>query len=161
VSNDIADLSSISSALSHVTHGVYVLSTRRGRQLAAMTAAWVTQVSEYPPGVGVAVKATNYTHDAILASETFALSILSEEQVDVATHFGSGSSEFEEKFAGVPFQRAPSGSPVLLDCLAYLDCRLINTTRMGDYTIFIGEVTAAETVDDDRRPLIYDPEEYE
>jgi flavin reductase (DIM6/NTAB) family NADH-FMN oxidoreductase RutF len=161
VSNDVADLSTISSALSRLLHGVYVLSTRRGRQLSAMTAAWVMQASEHPPAVAVAVNRDNYTHDAILESETFALSILREDQVNVAAHFGTTSSEYDEKFAGIPYQRTPNGSPVLLDCLAYLDCRLRNTAHIGSYTVFVGEVTAAEIMDETGSPLIYEASEYE
>lgn len=161
LSYDVADLSYIQHTLSNLTHGVYILSTRRGRQLSAMAAAWVMQVSEYPPEIAVAVKDNRYTHDAILESETFALSVLREDQINVATHFAAGSSEFDEKFIGVPHQRTPSGSPVMLDCLAYFDCRLRNTTRVGDYTLFIGEVTAAETLDEYGHPLLYDGDEYE
>src|SRR3712207_3426960 len=76
---DVHDRTSILGALSHATHGVYVLGTRRGRQSNAMTASWVMQTSERPPCVAVAVRDDRYTHDLILESATFALSVRSEE----------------------------------------------------------------------------------
>ncbi|MGB3682011.1 MAG: flavin reductase family protein [Rubrobacteraceae bacterium] len=154
------DRSAILGAMSHLSHGVYVLATRRGRQTSTMTASWVMRASERPPCVAIAVRDDRYTHDPILESATFALSILREDQVNVATHFSDVSSEYEDKLLGVPYGLTPSGSPHLLDCIGYLDCRVIETARSGDHTLIIGEVISGETLGDGY-PLIYDPSEYE
>jgi len=154
------DRDAILGALSSLTHGVYVLGTRRGRQVTAMTAAWVTRISERPPCVAVAVREDRYTHGLILESATFSLSVLREDQVDLAAHFAETSGEYREKLRGIPYGLSPSGSPVLLDCLAYLDCKVLDTARAGDHTVFIGEVIAGETYGPDY-PLLYDPTEYE
>jgi flavin reductase (DIM6/NTAB) family NADH-FMN oxidoreductase RutF len=147
-------------AMKYLTHGVYVLGTRRGRQSTAMTAAWVMRTSERPPCVAAAVRDDRYTHDLILESSTFALSILRDDQVDIATHFSETSGEYYDKLLGVPYGLTPGGSPFLLDCLAYLDCKVLDTVRAGDHTVIVGEVVAADTLQDSY-PLIYDPSEYE
>jgi flavin reductase (DIM6/NTAB) family NADH-FMN oxidoreductase RutF len=157
---DLRDRNSIPTALRQLTHGVYVMGTRRGRQSNAMTASWVMQTSERPPCVAVAIRSDRYTHDIALESETFALSILREDQVDVATHFADTSGEYHDKLQGVPYGLTPGGSPFLLDCLAYLDCKVIDRARAGDHTVVVGEVTASDTLDGSY-PLIYDPSEYE
>jgi flavin reductase (DIM6/NTAB) family NADH-FMN oxidoreductase RutF len=154
------DRDAILGALANLSHGVYVLGTRRGREMTAMTAAWVAQVSELPPCVAVAVRGDRYTHDLILESATFSLSVLRDDQVDVAAHFAESSGEYHNKLHGVPYGQSPSGSPVLLDCLAHLDCKVLDTARAGDHTIFIGEVTAGES-HGPSYPLLYDPAEYE
>lgn len=158
--NNPQDSSAILEAMTHLSHGVYVLATRRGRQTSTMTASWVMRTSERPPCVVVAVKGDRYTHDLILESATFALSVLREDQVNVATHFSEFSSEFEDKLLGIPYGLTPTGSPHLLDCIGYLDCRVIDTARSGDHTLIIGEVTAGETLGGGY-PLIYDAGEYE
>ena len=157
---DLQDRDSIPAVLRHLTHGVYVLGTRRGRQSNAMTASWVMQTSERPPCVAVAVRSDRYTHDIVLESETFALSVLRDDQVDVATHFADTSGEYHDKLQGIPYGLTPGGSPFLLDCLAYLDCRVIDRARAGDHTVVVGEVTASDALDASY-PLIYDPGEYE
>ena len=154
------DRNSILASLAHLTHGVYVLGTRRGRQSNAMSASWVMQTSERPPCVAVAVRNDRYTHDIVLESGTFALSVLRDDQVNVATHFGETSGEYSDKLRGVPCGLTPAGSPYLLDCLAYLDCHVLDRARAGDHTIVVGEVTAGDALDDSY-PLIYDPSEYE
>ena len=157
---DLQDRYSILEALRHLTHGVYVLGTRRGRQSNAMTASWVMQTSERPPCVAVAVRSDRYTHDIVLESETFALSVLRDDQVDVATHFADTSGEYHDKLSGIPYGLTPGGSPFLLDCLAYLDCKVMDRARAGDHTVVVGEVTASDTLDESY-PLIYNPSEYE
>ena len=128
--------------------------------MAAMTASWVSQVSERPPYVAVAVRDDRYTHGVVLDSSTFALSVLRDDQVDVATHFAETSGEYHDKLHGIPYGQSPNGSPILLDCLAYLDCRVLDTARAGDHTVFIGEVIAGESYRSDY-PLLYDSTEYE
>ena len=157
---DLQDRNSIPRALRYLTHGVYVMGTRRGRKSNAMTASWVMQTSERPPCLAVAVRSDRYTHDITLESQTFALSVLRDDQVDVATHFADTSGEYHDKLQGIPYGLTPGGSPFLLDCLAYLDCKVIDTARAGDHTVVVGEVTASDTLDESY-PLIYDPGEYE
>jgi len=160
VERDLHERGAIMGAMKYLTHGVYVLGTRRGRQSTAMTAAWVMRTSERPPCVAAAVRDDRYTHDLILESSTFALSILRDDQVDIATHFSETSGEYYDKLLGVPYGLTPGGSPFLLDCLAYLDCKVLDTVRAGDHTVIVGEVVAADTLQDSY-PLIYDPSEYE
>ncbi len=150
----------ILSALADLSHGVYVLGSRRGREMTAMTAAWVAQVSERPPCVAVSVRDDRYTSGVVQESATFSLSILRDDQVDVATHFAETSGEYHDKLHGIPYGQSPNGSPVLLDCLAYLDCKVLDTARAGDHTVFIGEVTASESYGPSY-PLLYDRSEYE
>lgn len=151
---------SITNILGNMTHGVYVLSTRRGQETSTMTAAWVSQASERPPCVAVAVRGDHYTHDLILESSTFALSILREDQVDVATHFSDTSTEYHDKLRGVPHGLTPGGSPHLLDCIAYMDCKVLDTVRTGYYTLVVGEITSGELLGEGY-PLPYDSSEYE
>ncbi|HZY57458.1 MAG TPA: flavin reductase family protein [Rubrobacteraceae bacterium] len=154
------DRDAILDALANLSHGVYVLGTRRGREMTAMTVARVARVSEHPPCVAVSVRDDRYTHGVMLESATFSLSVLRDDQVDVATHFAETSGEYHDKLHGIPYGQSPNGSPILLDCLAYLDCRVLDAARAGDHTVFIGEVTAGESYGPSY-PLLYDPTVYE
>src|SRR5918911_4520033 len=154
------DRDAIFGALANLSHGVYVLGTRRGREMTAMTASWVSQVSERPPCLAVAVRDDRYTLGVMLESSTFSLSVLRDDQVGVATHFAETSGEYHDKLHGIPYGQAPGGSPVLLDCLAYLGCKVLDTAHAGEHTVFIGEVTPGETYGSSY-PLLYDRSEYE
>ncbi len=157
---DPGNENSVAEALNNLTHGVYVLATRRGRETSTMTAAWVSQASGRPPCIAVSISNDRYTHDLVLESATFALSVLRDDQVDVATHFSDTSTEYQDKLRGVPYGLTPGGSPHLLDCIAYIDCKVLDTVRAGDHTIVVGEITAGELLGEGY-PLLYDPTEYE
>src|SRR5918912_1555867 len=79
------DRDAIFGALANLSHGAAVRGTRRGRETPAMTASWVSQVSERPPCVAVSVRNDRYTHAVMLDSAAFSLSVLRDDQVDVAT----------------------------------------------------------------------------
>jgi hypothetical protein len=55
--------------------------------------------------------------------------------------------------AGVAWREELTGSPVLEDALAWLDCRLWRTHEGGDHTIFVGEIVAGDARDG--APLAY------
>jgi rubredoxin len=49
-----------------------------------------------------------------------------------------------------------TGVPILLnDCIAYLECRLVQTFDSGTHLIFIGEVIQSVIVDSSKEPLTY------
>ena len=51
-----------------------------------------------------------------------------------------------EKFTKIPYRTAKTGAPILNDCLAYIDCRVVSATESGDHTIFVGEIQEADFV---------------
>ena len=42
-------------------------------------------------------------------------------------------------FSGLELTRAETGAPVLVEALAYLDCRLVDVVSGGDHDMFLGE----------------------
>ena len=48
---------------------------------------------------------------------------------------------------------AATESPILADCLAYVDCKVVDILPGGDHEIFIGEILAGEHFDG--QPLLY------
>lgn len=51
------------------------------------------------------------------------------------------------------FRRAPSGSPVLTEAVAYIDCRVRDVVDLGDFVLALGEVDAAEALHADESNL--------
>jgi flavin reductase (DIM6/NTAB) family NADH-FMN oxidoreductase RutF len=43
---------------------------------------------------------------------------------------------------GFPFHDAPSGTPVLDQAVAWLDCRVVQEAPVGGHTVFFGEIVA-------------------
>lgn len=145
-------------ALRRLSYGVYVISARRGEEINAMTMRMVSQVSQRPPRVALAIAKVRYTHQFILESEAFAVNVLAKGQEMIGGHFGLRTGRDMEKFAGVEYEKGITGAPILTECSAFLECRLVASHDMGNCTLFIGEVVHAGT--HDKPPLIYRESDY-
>ena len=107
-----------------------------------MTANSFTSVSLQPALVLVCVLREAAMHDVILDCDSFAVSVLSAHQEEVARHFANhrrqrGEAEFEV-VDSTPGKQ--TGAPILADALAWLECRLAAVYDGGDHSIFLGEV---------------------
>jgi len=149
----------ISGAAGLITHGVYVISTRLGDRVNAMTAAWVARASFEPPLLTVAVGRARFSHDMIINSGVFAVNILGAANMAAGKHFGMKTGRKTDKFAGIEYDVKTTGSPILRGCVAWMDCRVRAHFDAGDHTLIIGEIVDGG-VTGEERPLVYDKESF-
>lgn len=129
--------------LGHFPTGVAVLtSADPSGELRGLTANSLSSVSLDPPLVLVCVARTADTYGAIERSRAFAITVLAADGERLARRFADAPAR--EKFDGVAHHGEVTGSPVLDDALAWVDCRLWATYDGGDHTIFVGEVVAGD-----------------
>jgi flavin reductase (DIM6/NTAB) family NADH-FMN oxidoreductase RutF len=118
-----------------LTNGVYVIGVASGDRVNAFTAVWVTQVSFDPLLLALNVHPANFSYPLLKASGGFTVNVLAKSQLDLARHFGTRSGRDMDKLAGMRWRPGSSGAPVLLDALAWLDCRVIGATPAGDHEL--------------------------
>ena len=119
--------------------------TAAGENGHGMTANAFSSVSLDPPIVLCCVSRTARMHEAILATRSFAVSILGAEQSEVARYFTDrsrpqGSAQFEEN-GSHPGPR--TGAPMIEGALAWLECDLLEVHEGGDHSIFMGAVLSS------------------
>lgn len=107
-----------------------------------MTANSFTSVSLDPPLILVCVLREAAMHNAILDEGSFAVSVLSAGQEQVARYFADhrrprGEGEFSVVDSAPGLH---TGAPILSGALAWMECRLAAVYGGGDHTIFLGEV---------------------
>jgi flavin reductase (DIM6/NTAB) family NADH-FMN oxidoreductase RutF len=141
-----------------LTHGVYVACAQLDGKLAGFTVAWATQAGK--DRILLCVGRKKATQEMIQASKAFGLSVLGKEQSALALHFGRRSSSDFDKFAGVPYHTAETGSPLLDDCGKTFDCRLIGDFACDGGYILVGKVVGMETLREGFEPMIYTEEIY-
>lgn len=135
--------------------GVTVVAARRGPLLAGMTANAIATISIDPPLLMASVNARSETHQGIIESHAFAVSVLSREQRAIAECFAQSTTAAKlRRFCDAPWHEAETGSPIVDGSIAYFDCRLTERHPGGDHTLFIGEIVAAG-FEEDGDPLIY------
>jgi flavin reductase (DIM6/NTAB) family NADH-FMN oxidoreductase RutF len=138
-----------------LTNGVYVVGVADGERRDAFTAAWITQVSFDPLQLALSINPEHASYPILLAAGVFAVSVLSEGQIDLARHFGTQSGRAVDKLAGARWQAGLGGSPVLLDALAYLECRVVGRHSGGDHDLVLGQVVGGGVLDPKAVPMAY------
>ena len=138
-----------------LTAGVYVVGVSHNGRSNAFTAAWVTQLSFDPLLVALVVNPENFSHSLLQQSGVFTLNVLKKGQLELARHFGTTSGRDTDKLAGQRWRSVSSGTPVLLDAAAYLDCRVVKTVAVGDHELMVAQAIGGEVLDTEAEPLIY------
>lgn len=141
--------------------GVAVVATRadgeRGLQYAGMTVSTFNSLSLEPPLILVCLAKNTTTTDCVLKTGVFAVSILGGDQAYLSDRF-AGRIELPppgDRFDGIAIETAVTGSPILHEALAWLDCRVHGVHDGSTHWIVCGEVMAAGHNDDHIPPLIY------
>ena len=136
--------------------GVTVLTVRDGENIHGMTANAFTSVSLDPMLALVCIAKNTVTHEMVSRAGIFAVNILSESQREWARRFAHQINAPGNPFAGIAYDAATTGSPILDDSIAYVDCRVIAAHDAGDHTIFVGRVeTAGFGNTQDENPLLW------
>ncbi len=118
-----------------------------------LTVSGFLSLSLEPPLVLVSIGQELYSHDLLGKSRAFAVNILHANQKDLSDKFAGRWGDVD-RFSGVTWHTETTGAPVLDDCAAWLDCRLVSSYEAGDHTIYVGEVVASN-VNGDLAPLLY------
>ena len=137
------------SALFKLSYGLFVLTARQEGKDNGCIINTVTQITDAPKRIQIAVNKENLTHDMILATGEFNVSVLTEEATFwVFQHYGFQSGRDVDKFENLPPMRTPNGLRYVAGCTnAVISGKVVNTVDLGTHTMFIAQVTEALQLD--------------
>jgi flavin reductase len=121
--------------------GVTVVTTDGEAGPHGLTANAVASLSLDPPLVLVAVDNSALTLHYLTKNRCFAVNILRHDQEDISRRFATPGPK---DFSDLKITTAATAAPILAECLAYVDCRVVDILPGGDHEIFIGEILAGE-----------------
>jgi len=142
----------MSKLLKKFTYGYYVmtalkkadkLKTREKDYIAAGTINWISQVSFSPTIISVAVGQKSDLNETIDYSGQFTVHLLSENNKEYVSKFGSKSIIENGKINGVAFNKQ-NDQVILPDTLGYVTCKVVESLTMGDHRVYFGEVINEE-----------------
>lgn len=139
--------------------GVSVVSTMFQDINHGMTVSSFSSVSLDPPLVAISLMKNSRTHDFVISAGSFGITVLSSDQQKISKIFAGQIPESENRFNGLETWTLATGSPFLIDGLAFLDCKLAEVFDYGTNSLLIGEVVAAK-VGSGGRPLLYFDQQY-
>jgi flavin reductase (DIM6/NTAB) family NADH-FMN oxidoreductase RutF len=124
---------------------VVAITTCRGSELNGLIVNSALRASLSPEKLrlSIIVHKFNHSHDMIFESGVFAAHILEAQQMDLVVRLGCASGRDGDKLEGVRYRVGGTGAPILEDCYAYFECRVVNAMDTGASTFFLGAVETA------------------
>ena len=136
-------------AMYALSYGLFVLTARQGEQDNGCIINTGIQVTSQPNRVLIAVNKSNFTHDMILETGAFNLSVLTEKaDFSLFQRFGFQSGRDVDKFQGFAHTlRTDNGLLAVTEgTSAWLSCKVASTVDLGTHTLFVADVTDGDTL---------------
>jgi flavin reductase (DIM6/NTAB) family NADH-FMN oxidoreductase RutF len=125
---------------------VVMVSTSRKGQANIMTMSWHTMMEFEPPMVGCVISNRNYTFSIVKATKECVINIPTKELAKKVVSCGNTSGRSVDKFAAfhlTPATAAYVKAPLIAECYANLECKVVDTSMTTKYNFFILEVLKA------------------
>lgn len=107
---------------------------------------WTMRTSLTPPLMAISVAPSRFTHGLIEGAGAFVLAYPGRELAEATRLCGSRSGREVDKLAQAGVTARPGrhvAAPLVAECEANLECRVVDRFTTGDHSIFVGEVVAA------------------
>ena len=136
-------------ALFKLSYGLFVLTARQGTKDNGCIINTAQQLTSTPNRISITVNKDNLTHDMVLATGEFNISVLTEEAVFwIFQHYGFQSGRDVDKFENLPVARTANGIRYVEGCTnAVISGKVVQTVDCGTHTLFIADVVDAQVLD--------------
>jgi flavin reductase (DIM6/NTAB) family NADH-FMN oxidoreductase RutF len=140
------------SAMSLYPTGVAVVTTEcEGSPPFGMTINSFTSLSLSPPLVMWNLQKSSDTYTAWHDTDVFAVNFLRADQNEISSQY---ARKGEHQLPAEAMKRGVTGCPLLVECMASLECRTHARYEEGDHVIIIGEVVNVVSSNDES-PLVF------
>jgi len=125
---------------------VVLLTTARRGRANVMPMSWYTMLEFEPPLVGCVVSDRNFSFEALKKTKECAINIPTVELAEAVVKCGNVSGRRKDKFAAFGLTPVPASqvaAPLIAECYANLECRVVDTRFVNRYCFFVLEVVRA------------------
>jgi len=123
-----------------------LVSSFDGKKGNIMPVAWNMPVNHGPTQVAVCIGDHSYTHQTVLKTKEFVINVPSAKIIQKVYGCGKCSgrdvNKFE-KFELTPLPAKEVAAPLIEECLAHLECKVIDDSLVEKFNLFIVEAKAA------------------
>lgn len=125
---------------------VVLVTTARGGRANVMTMSWHTMMDFEPPLIGCVISSRNHTFEMLMRSRECVINIPTADLAKEVAGCGNTSGRSVDKFERFRLTTAPGKcvrAPLISECYANLECKLVDTRLVGQYNFFVLEVLKA------------------
>jgi flavin reductase (DIM6/NTAB) family NADH-FMN oxidoreductase RutF len=125
---------------------VVMVTTARKGQVNIMSMTWQTMLDFEPPMLGCVISNRNHTFDVLKATKQCAINIPTVELATKVVGCGNCSGRKVDKFQAFALTPAPASriaAPLIAECYANLECKVVDASMANKYCFFILEVLKA------------------
>lgn len=135
-------------AMFNLSYGLFILTAKDGEKDNGCIVNTVGQVTSQPNRISLTVNKANYTHDMILKTKEFNVSVLAENsKFETYKHWGFQSGRNTDKLESISFKRSANGLVYIAEeTNAFLSAKVVSTMDLGTHTLFIADVTDGEVL---------------
>ena len=134
---------------------VVLVTTNDGARSNVMTISW-TMVSDFTPRFAITTGAWNHSFKALRKTRECVLAIpgvdLLDKVVGIGTCSGADTDKFT-RFALTPLPAKEVGAPLIRDCLANIECRVVDIVGKHGIVVLEGLAAWVDTARKERRAL--------
>lgn len=139
-------------ALFKLSYGLFVLTARDGEKDNGCIINTAIQAASMPNQLSICVNKTSHTHDMIVKTGIFTVSILNQKaSFDIFKRFGFASGRDVDKFADyAECKRGENSVYYITEATnAYISVKVSKTEDLGSHTMFVGEITDMEVLSEE------------
>ena len=136
-------------AMYKLSYGLFVLTAKEGNKDNGCIINTAIQAASEPNQISICVNKANYTHDMIVRTGTFTVSVLTQNaEFRVFRQFGFQSGREVNKFDDyTACTRGRNGIFYITEGTnAYISVKVNKAVDLGSHTMFIGEITEMEVL---------------
>lgn len=125
---------------------VVLVTTARTGRANIMPMSWHVMLEFVPPLVGCVISSLNYTFETLLATGECVINVPTVELAKKVVSCGNTSGQSLDKFKTfglTPVAASVVNSPLVAECYASLECRVVDRKLVAKYNFFILEVVKA------------------
>ena len=134
---------------------VVLVTTRHGGKDNIMTISW-TMVLDFTPQFAIATGPWNYSYAALRETRECVMAIPTVDMIDqvvgVGTCSGADTDKFG-KFALTPAKGRDVGAPLIMECLANIECRVVDIVEAHHIVVLEGVAAYVDASRKERRTL--------
>jgi flavin reductase (DIM6/NTAB) family NADH-FMN oxidoreductase RutF len=134
---------------------VVLVTTRDGERDNAMTISWTTVV-DFTPVFAITTGAWNHSYAALVKNRECVIAIPTVDMLDTVVGIGTCSGADTDKFVRFALNTAPASqvsAPLISDCIANIECRVIDIVERHGLVVLEGLVGWLDQDREERRTL--------